>query len=96
MCGSDLESVESFTSSSALNLCGEFDEGDVMAAGDKTHFLKSWELIEEHAQHHLVGFIRKIGEEENLVGRLLGVGGMYSLLSWIHDLGLLRSKRDLG
>ena len=35
----------------------------------KTDLLEAGELVEEHAEHHLVGLRRQVGEEENLVGR---------------------------
>ena len=31
--------------------------------------LEPRELVEEHAEHHLVGLWRQVGEEEDLVGR---------------------------
>ena len=33
------------------------------------YLLEPWELVEEHAQHHLVCFGRQVRQEENLVGR---------------------------
>jgi len=34
-------------------------------------------LVEEHGQHHLVGLLGQVGQEEDLVGRLLRDAGRH-------------------
>ena len=34
-----------------------------------TNLLESRELVEQHAQHHLIGLLWQVGQEQNLVGR---------------------------
>lgn len=65
------------------------DESNVVTPRNQTHFFESGELVEEHAQHHLVRFIWKVGQEENLVGRLFSVRALNGSLSWVHRLWFL-------
>lgn len=43
-----------------------------MAPRDQTHLLEARELVEEHGEHELVGLLRQVGEEQDVIGWVLG------------------------
>jgi hypothetical protein len=90
--GRNLESIQSLASCTALNLRRELHESNVVTSRHQTNFFESRELVEQHAQHHLVGLVGKVGEEENLVGWLFGVRRLNGGLSWIQCLRLFGSE----
>lgn len=69
----NLEALQRLLGGIALQLGGELHKGDVVTIRHKTHLLEAGELIEQHGQHHLVGLLGQIGEEEDLVRRLFGL-----------------------
>lgn len=92
VCGSDFEAIESFSGCATLNFRRELNECDVVTTRNQANFFESWELGEQHAQHDFVGFVRQIGEEENLVWWLLRIRRVYCRLCWIHSLRLFHPK----
>lgn len=70
-----LKAVERFPGGATLQLAGKLYERNVVTVRHQTHFFEAGELVEEHRQHHLVCLLRQVGQEQNLVGRLLSRGG---------------------
>ena len=49
----------------------------------------TWKLLEQHREHHLVGVLRQVLHEEDLVGQALLGGGLLLSLALLLDRGLL-------
>merc|ERR1712203_11427 len=67
--GGDLEALEGVPGSSRLHLCLELHKCNVVSSRNQSDLLESRELVEKHAEHHLIGLLRQVGEEEDLVRR---------------------------
>merc|ERR1719300_1748541 len=68
-CGSYLETLEGVSCCCRLHLILELHKGNVMTSWHQPHLLEARELVEQHAEHHLVGLRGEVGQEENLVRR---------------------------
>lgn len=74
MCWCDLEALQRFFGGTTLQFGGEFDERDIVTIRHQTNFFEAGKLIEQHGQHHFVGFFRQICQEQNLIRWLFGGG----------------------
>merc|ERR550519_1858024 len=65
--GSDLEALEGVPSSCRLHLRFKLNKCNVVPSRHQSNLLESRKLVEKHAEHHFIGLLRQVGEEEDLV-----------------------------
>lgn len=92
----DLEALQSLFGGTALQFSWELNKRNVVAIRYQSNLFKSRELIEQHRQHHFVGFFGKISQEQDLIGWLFGGAGVwYARLSICRWLLLLLAKKSI-
>merc|ERR1719232_607840 len=99
-CWRDLESLKSISCRHGLHLVLKLHECDVGPAGDQPDLLEPGELVEQHAEHHLVGLPWQVGQEQDLVGgsvvhTTLTTHGSWTSSSGSSTLGFLGLLLDL-
>ena len=70
MSWSNFEALQSIFSCTRLVFILKFNERNIVSARNQTHFFEAWKLSKQHLNHSFVGFRRKVGQKENVVGRL--------------------------